>query len=231
MGASQDLADHWQELRGRLVRTGLFFTVATVAGLWFSGDILAWVQQDLAVDLYALTVYEAVTTRIMIGVLVGMVATLPVLLVELLRFARPGLTAREYRVVRNVLPLSLLLFAAGSVFAYMAIVANALPFFAAVTRGAEVAAVWGLRTTVGFVLKVSVLTGLLFQVPVAAAVLGSLGLVTAAGMRRYRVHVVVAVLVVAAVATPPDIITQVLVTVPVIGLYEASILLVARLER
>ena len=87
-----------------------------------------------------------------------------------------------------------------------------------------------MRSTLGFALKVSAVVGLMFQLPIIAAVLARAGLLKAAQMRQYRVYFIVAVLIIAAVATPPDVITQLLITAPVILLYEASIFIVERLE-
>jgi len=191
---------------------------------------LSWVQADLGVELHALAAYAAVYTQIMIALIFAMVAGLPVFVYQGLRFMEPGLKPGEYRVLRNFLPFSFLLFVAGLVFAYEFVVKTSFGFFASITHAADVAAVWGLQNTVGFALKLSVFSGVLFQLPVVSLVLAKAGLLSAARMVKYRVYFVVAVLVVAAVLTPPDIITQVLVTVPVLGLYQLSIVLVARVE-
>lgn len=221
---------HLKELRQRLKYSVIVFAVSAIGGFLVSGRVLAWLQRDLALELNALVPYEALYTQVMIALLIGAVAAVPVLLFELLRFAQPGLTETEYRTVRNFLPFSYLLFLGGSVFAYEFIATNALQFFQSFTASADVTSVWGLQATISFVLRISALTGALFQLPVIASVLAMVGILTSEQMRQYRSHFIVALLVVAAVATPPDVLTQVLIVGPVIGLYQVSIWLVGRIE-
>jgi len=166
----------------------------------------------------------------MIAILIGTVAAVPVVVFEVLRFAKPGLTDTEYTTVRNFLPFSFLLFLGGSVFAYEYIASNALQFFQSFTASADVTSVWGLRATISFVLRISALTGALFQLPVIAAVLALVGLLRSDQMRQYRNHFIIAILILAAVTTPPDVLTQILIVGPVTGLYQVSIWLVRRIE-
>ncbi|MFC5133750.1 MULTISPECIES: twin-arginine translocase subunit TatC [Haloferacaceae] len=221
---------HLQELRQRLKYSVVVFAVTAIGGFLVSGRVLSWLQRDLVIPLNAFVPYEALYTQVMIALLIGVIVAVPVLLFEVLRFAKPGLRDQEYRTVRNFLPFSYILFLGGSVFAYEFIATNALQFFQSFTASADVASVWGLQATISFVLRISALTGALFQLPVIAAVLGMAGLLTSEQMRRYRSHFIVAILVVAAVATPPDVLTQVLIVGPVIGLYQVSIWLVGRIE-
>jgi len=105
-----------------------------------------------------------------------------------------------------------------------------LQFFQSFTASADVISVWGLRATISFVLRISALTGSLFQLPVIAAVLALVGLLRSDQMRQYRNHFIIAILVLAAVTTPPDVLTQILIVGPVTGLYQVSIWLVERIE-
>lgn len=223
----QRVEDHFLELRRRFLHGIVAFVLLSIVGFAFSADVLAWLQQDLTFDLHALTPYEAFYTRVMLALLLGGIFSLPFLVYEFLQFAKPGLKPKEYRMIRDYLPLSFLLFVLGAAFGYEVVVKTALRFFQSVTAASDITAVWGLRTTIGFALKLSALAGVLFQLPVAAIILGRAGLISDELMREYRVHVIVIVLVLAAVATPPDIVSQLLVTIPILGLYEGSIFLVA----
>jgi sec-independent protein translocase protein TatC len=226
----QSLQYHIQELRKRVIHSGIVFIVLSAIGIYFSGDILSIIQNDLGYSLNALSAYEAFYTQIMIGVLFGFFFSLPTTLYHMIKFAEPGLKPGEYRILRNYLPFSVILFVVGAVFAYTVIVKTSLEFFRASTLAADVGAVWSLQNTVGFSLKLSALTGIMFQLPIAALVLAKAGLINADVMRRYRAYFVVAVLLLAAIATPPDLVTQLLVTGPVIGLYQISIYLVKHVD-
>ncbi len=225
------LAPHIQEMRYRLIYVIVFLLVATLGIFYFSNDILVWIQSDLALDLNALSAYETIYTQLMLSLLLGFALVLPFTMYQALKFLKPGLKPREYRVLRNYTPLFFILFAAGTVFSYEFIVKNSLTFFHSLTVTSDVNAVWGLKSTVLFVVKISVLTGLLFQLPFVSVVLSKTGFLTAAQMKSYRAYVAVAVLVLAAIVTPPDVITQILITLPVIALYQLSIILVARMEQ
>lgn len=226
----QALSPHVQEMRRRLLQVLLFFFIATGIAFYWSADLLTWLQQDLALALNALAAYEVLYTQLIIAALAGFVLTLPFTTFHLLRFLKPGLKPREYRVLRNYAPFFFVLFFAGAAFSYEFVVKTSLQFFQQSTAASDVAAVWGLKSTILFVLKISALTGVMFQLPIIAAILSRAGMLRAAQMKQYRAYVIVSVLLIAAVATPPDVITQILVTVPVIGLYEVSILLVTRIE-
>ncbi|MFB6159093.1 MAG: twin-arginine translocase subunit TatC [Candidatus Nanohalobium sp.] len=218
--------EHVEELVSRLKRVGVVFLLLSGLGLYFSPRVLSFLQSDLGVRLHALASYEVLYTEIMIALVFGLVMSLPVIYFEGLRFLRPGLRSEEYRVLRNYLPVSAVLFGVGAVFAYRFIVKASLAFFQSSTSASEVAAVWGLRNTLGFALKLSAFSGVMFQLPIASLVLSRAGLLDREMMVRYRSYFVVLVLFLAAVATPPDILSQVLLVLPVLGLYQISIYLV-----
>lgn len=224
----ENFRTHLRELRNRLKHWIIVFAVVTSLSLYVSGDVLAWLQADLGLTLHALTAYETFYTRIGIGLLMGFVLSAPVLLYQLVKFAEPGLKPGEYRILRNYLPFSVALFVLGASFSYFYVVKYSLRFFKSYTESADVAAVWGLKNTIGFALKLSTVAGVLFQLPIVAVVLAKAGLISREDMVRYRAHFLITVLVIAAFATPPDFVTQLLVAVPVMGLYQLSILLVGR---
>lgn len=226
----QTLEDHVQELRKRLFWVVLVFTLTTGVGFYFSQDILGFLQTDLNVALHTLMAYEAFYTQLMISMLVGFFISLPVILYQVLKFAKPGLKDYEYRVMRNYLPFSVILFIIGAVFSYQFIVKTSLAFFQRTTAAADVASVWGLKNTLGFAMKLSGLTGVIFQLPIVAIILAKAGIIDQEMMRTYRAYFIVGLLLVSALATPPDIITQLLVTAPVIGLYQLSIFLVGKVQ-
>lgn len=222
--------DHVRELRKRLVRVVAIFTLATGISFYYSQNVLSFLQTDLGVSLNALTAYEAFYTQLMIAMLLGFFIGLPYTLYQALKFTKPGLKPEEYKVLRNYLPFSILLFGVGAVFAYQYVVKTSLDFFQRTTQAADVASVWGLKNTLGFAMKISAFTGLIFQLPILAVVLAKAGMINKQMMIRYRTYFIVGILVMAALATPPDVVTQILVTMPVIGLYQISIFLVGRVE-
>lgn len=226
----ETLDDHIQALAKRLKIVGIFFLVSLGVVFYFSSDILAFIQSDLGFKLFALTAYETLYTQLMIAFLGGFLLSLPVTLFEIILFMKPGLKEKEYRVLRNYLPFSILLFSIGSIFSYQYVVKTSLAFFQSVTDASTVGAVWGLQNTIGFALRLSAFMGIIFQLPIVAVILGKAGLINREMMIKYRSYFIVIILLISALATPPDMISQALVTLPVIGLYQISIYLVKRVE-
>lgn len=225
-----ELETHIKELRSRLRHVLIVFTVFLAVSFYFSPEVLTWLQNDLGFNLNALIAYEVIYTRLMLSVLAALIFSTPVVFYHFLKFVKPGLTDFEYRVIRNYMPLSVVLFIVGSVFAYEVIVKSSLRFFQASTAGSGVNALWGLSSTIGFALKLSAFTGVMFQLPIAALVLARAGLIDREAMLRHRTYFFLAILFVSAVVTPPDIVSQVFLTAPVMGLYQLSIFLVGRFE-
>jgi len=227
----QTLEKHIQELRARVLWILAFFGGSTALSFYYSKNILSFLQTDLNVALHALTAYETFYTQLMIAMVVGFFLSLPVVLYQLLKFSEPGLKPREYKLLRNYLPFSVLLFGIGAVFSYQYVVKTSLSFFQASTVATDVTSVWGLKSTLGFAMKLSGFTGVVFQLPIIAVILAKTGLINKNMMVKYRSYFIIGILLCAALATPPDILTQILVTVPVIGLYQLSIFLVGTLEK
>ncbi|MBY6294463.1 twin-arginine translocase subunit TatC [Nanohaloarchaea archaeon H01] len=216
--------EHLEELRSCFKHIAIVFVVLMAFFFMVSDQLLLLMQRDVSVSLNALTPFEVLNVRLSMAAILGLIGSLPVFIYSFISFARPGLTDREYRILRNFLPVSYLLFVVGSVFAYQVVFKNAVNFFAGFTEGAGVAIVWGLQNTLMLGLRISILTGFLFQLPILVLILNKSGLVSVEQLRKYRSYVIVLILLVAAVATPPDVLTQVMITLPIVLLYEASVL-------
>ncbi|MFP4038786.1 MAG: twin-arginine translocase subunit TatC [Candidatus Nanohaloarchaea archaeon] len=226
----QGLDAHLIELKKRFRLVALFFLFSVGLSFYFSSNVLEWVQSDLGFSLHALTAYEVLYTQLLIAFLLGLLLSLPFIFYEALEFMRPGLKEEEYRALRNYLPFSVVLFLMGAAFSYNYIVKFSLGFLQSTTDASSVPAIWGLQNTVGFALRLSALTGIIFQLPIFSLILARAGLLNREMMVEYRPYFFIVILVVSAVATPPDVISQVLVTGPVLLLYQLSIFLVGRVE-
>lgn len=222
-GDTQPFSQHLEELKSSLKHVVVIFSLLTVFFFLTSESILQLMQQDLNVGLHGLSPFEVLNVRIAMAAIFGFILSIPIILYSLMKFAEPGLTEKEYRILRNSLPFSYLLFVAGSVFAYQIVFRNAVNFFIEFTQGANVEVVWGLQNTLMLGLRISLITGFLFQLPLLVIILNKAGLVTIDQLKQYRPYVIVTVLLIAAFATPPDLITQIFITLPIIILYEISI--------
>lgn len=222
-GEVKSFSEHFKDLKSAAKHTVIILVLLSAFFFAVSDSILLYMQQDLAVSLHGLTPFEVLNVRLGMAAILGVMFSIPVVLYSLIKFAKPGLTDKEYKILRNSLPVSYILFVSGSVFAYEVVFKNAVNFFIRYTQGAGVEIVWGLQNTIMLGLRISILTGLLFQLPLLVTILKKAGLVTIEQLRQYRPYVIVAVLTIAAFATPPDLVTQIFITLPVIILYELSI--------
>ena len=166
-----------------------------------------------------------------ISLLAGVVVAMPYVLWEFWRFVKPALTPHEVAVTHRFVAWVSLLFFAGLLFGYFVIVPLSVNFFINYEASAAIVNMIDVGEYLSTVATVSIATALVFQLPLLVYFLTRMGLVSAAGLRSYRRHAFVALLVLAAIITPPDIFSLVLVIIPLYWLYESSIRLAARVER
>ncbi len=161
----------------------------------------------------------------------GLLLALPWVLWELLRFVRPALYNRERRYAGGITAGMYLLFAAGTLVNYFILFPVACRFLGSYSVSTEVKNLITLNSYVDTFFTLSLLMGLLFQLPVITFVLGKLGWVDAPLLKKYRKVAFVLIMVLAALITPPDIFTLILVTLPIYLLYELSIGVLAHSTR
>jgi len=160
----------------------------------------------------------------------GVIVAFPYIFWEFWRFISPGLHEHERKSVRGVVFVCTFLFLLGVLFGYYIIAPFSINFLAGFTLdGLEVAPT--LDSYVTYMTMFTIPTGLIFQMPIAAYFFARMGLIGTAFLREYRRHAIVVILIIAAIITPPDIVSQTLVAIPLLLLYEVSILVVAFVQR
>lgn len=221
--------EHLEELRLRLVTALLAWAVGTLAALPFADDLLAALARPLP-GLYVTSPAEAFVTHLRLAVYAGAVLAAPVALYQAIAFVLPALTPGERRVLLWSLPGTAALFVLGAGFGYAVV----LPLLVRFLLGFATGPLRPLITAgnyLSFVAGAVLPFGLAFQLPAVVLLLGRLGLVTAAGLARWRRHAVVAALAAGAALTPTtDAVSQLLLAGPLWLLYEASTLLLAAAE-
>lgn len=163
------------------------------------------------------------STHITSSFLVGFVVAFPYIFWEFWRFISPALYANETKVVRGVVFFSSILFLFGVLFGYFVIAPLSVNFLGSYQVSSTVANQISLNSFISTVTTVSFATGIIFELPILAYFLTKAGLLTPTFMRIYRKHAIVLILILAAVITPPDITSQILVLLPLMLLYEISI--------
>lgn len=170
---------------------------------------------------------EQFITHLKVSLVLGVAISMPYIFWEIWRFIKPGLLPEEKKSARGFVFISSGLFLTGILFGYYIIAPFAINFLA----GYEIENVQStssLASYVNYLTMFTIPTGLVFQLPIVVYFLSKIGLVTPAFMRSYRRHAFIIILILAAAITPPDIITQMLIGVPLYFLYEISIVISKR---
>jgi len=161
----------------------------------------------------------------------GLILAAPYVFWELYRFILPALKEKERKYSKGMVFYTSALFLIGILFGYFMIVPLTINFLGGYTVSDQVANQINLKSYIGTVTSLVFATGLIFELPILVYFLSKVGLMTPKFMRRYRKHAIVIILVLAGIITPPDVFSQILVTIPMYLLYEASVFISARIER
>jgi sec-independent protein translocase protein TatC len=161
----------------------------------------------------------------------GFVMAFPYIIWELWRFIKPALTLRELKHSRGIIFWISLLFFFGVWFGYFIITPYTVNFFASYTLSNQFQNIIKIDDYLDSLLSLVLGTGLVFELPVAVYFLSKLGMLTPAFMKEYRKYAIVIILVIAAVITPPDVVSQIIVTIPLWILYEISIIISGRVQK
>ena len=174
---------------------------------------------------------EQFISHIKVSFWLGIIVAFPYIFWEIWRFVKPGLYETEKKVSKGVVFTCSSLFITGVLFGYFVIAAFAVTFLSKYEVSPDILNTTTLTSLVNWMTMVTIPVGILFELPVVVYFLAKLGLVTAAAMKGYRKHAVVVILILAAIITPPDVITQFLIGLPLYVLFEVSIVIAARIEK
>ncbi|NVO27392.1 twin-arginine translocase subunit TatC [Donghicola sp. C2-DW-16] len=250
---SAPLIEHLAELRTRLIHAMLAFVVGMVICFTFWNPIFNFLTEPLCSALAArgqedcglvlIKLQEGFFVAVSISLVGGLVLSFPYISFQLWRFVAPGLYKSEKGAFLPFLIASPFMFILGASFAYFVVTPMAFDFFLGfqqpgslitedgATQHSAIAFMGSAQEYLNLTIKFIVAFGLCFQLPVLLTLLGKAGIVTSEGLAAVRKYAVVAILILAAVVTPPDVITQVILFSVVYALYEVSIFTVRRVEK
>ena len=174
-------------------------------------------------DLQNITMAGQFMTHILVSLVVGLIIAFPYIIWEFWRFIKPGLRDTEKKYTRGVVFFSSLLFLLGVVFGYYIITPLSVNFFFNYNISSEVVNIPTLNTYISTVTTILLACGAIFELPILVYFLTKAGLISPQFMRSYRKHAFVISLILSAIITPPDVFSQLLVSVPLVFLYEVSI--------
>lgn len=231
---SMTIGEHLDELRRRIIYVVLGVAVGTAVALVFGSRLVGvlkapyvTVMEEAGIEpeLAILQVTDGFTTYVRLGVVFGLVISSPWVFYQLWMFVSAGLYPSERRYVLLGAPFSALLFVTGAMFFLFGVSTMVLRFFVAFSRWIGVTPLITFQNHLRFMTSMMVAFGLGFQTPLAVMLLARMGLVSISTLHRYRRHVIVGMLVLAALFTSPSPVDQVALAVPMWGLYELGVLL------
>ncbi len=248
---------HVDELRGHLWRSSIAVLVGSVIAFVFTDFLfdsilfgpyrsdfltkkaLCWLGQKIQIDTLCLgelpmqgfqniSMSGQFTWHIWACLIAGLVMAFPYILFEIWRFVRPALHAHEQKKISGIVFFSSFLFFSGVCFGYFILAPMTVHFLGTYSVSVFIENKPTFTSYISTILQLTLGTGLVFELPVFVFFLARLGLIGPKFLRKYRRHSVVIILILAAVVTPPDITSQVLITLPLLLLYEISIWIAAR---
>ncbi len=252
--AEMSFLDHLEVLRWHLVRSAiaiiLFMGLAFVfKGFVFDEIILApqssefltyrlfcdlshWLDlgnklcfEDISFSLINIAMSGQFTTHILVSAIAGFILAFPYLLIEIWRFISPGLRKTEKRSAVALVFWGSVLFMSGVLFGYYVIAPLSVQFLGNYTVSSTVSNSISLNSYISTLTSIVIACALVFQLPIIVYFLSKIGLITPQLMKAYRRHSIVIVLILSAIITPPDITSQILVAIPLVFLYEVSIII------
>lgn len=228
MSVTETFISHLLELRNRLLKIVLGLVVCVIAFLPFSNELYTWLAQPLLSHMPVGThmIATAVTTPFLVpmkvSTLLAIVVSLPYTLYQAWAFVAPGLYTHERRFIGPLIIASTSLFLAGMAFAYFVVFPVLFGFITA-SAPQGVAVMTDIGSYLDFVTTMFVSFGLAFEVPIAVVILVKFGIVKVAMLKEARPYVIVGAFIVGAILTPPDVISQIMLAIPLWFLYEAGV--------
>ena len=238
---SMSLGDHLDELRGRLIFAIAGLLVGAVICLCFGKYLFkvivtpytsAMEKANLDPRFLVIQPSDQFMVYLKTCLVFGVLVSAPWIFYHAWSFVSSGLYKREKKFIHTVVPISAILFITGSLFFILIVAPMAMLFFVNFKIGIDFvqSGMWSLQSYINFILSLTLIFGLAFQMPIGIVFAEKVGLVKISALVSSRKFVILGLVVIAAIATPPDVISQIALAVPLYVLYEASIL-VCRISR
>lgn len=216
------IIEHMSELRKRIIIIIIANIITSVASYTKVEIIMKYVVK-MAKDLKLVYVSppELFLEYVKVSIFVGIVCALPITFYQVWKFIKPALKKGERIYTLFSLYMSIIFFIAGSAFAYFLVIPMAIKFFVEISTQ-YVSPLFSITNYISFIITLLVSFGVIFELPLIILLLTSLGLVTPSFLKKNRKYAILIILIIAAILTPPDVISQLLMAIPMLFLYEIS---------
>jgi sec-independent protein translocase protein TatC len=245
--------DHLEELRWRLVRIAISIVIFAIVLWWFQEWIMDHVFlsmknpsfitfrfmchnfgiciDEIPVKMQSTTMAGQFSYALMMSIIGSIILAFPYIFYQIWSFVKPGLKQNEKTVVKGIVFYVSILFFLGITFGYFVVAPLCVQFFGTYQISKDVENIFTVNSYMSTIISTVFYTGILFLLPVIAYIFAKLGIITPSFLRKYRKHAIVGVLILSAVITPPDLISQIIVAIPIVLLYELSIFVTVAVEK
>ncbi|WP_147802139.1 twin-arginine translocase subunit TatC [Alkalicoccus halolimnae] len=219
---NMEIVDHLDELRKRIIIILGTFIGAFIISFIFVQDIYDWLTKDIDMVLAVLGPLDIILIYFSIAAVISLGLAVPVIVLQIWLFVKPGLTVEEQKASLMYIPASFILFGGGLAFGYFIVLPLVLDFLLTLGEG-TFETMFTADRYFQFVLRMTVPFAVLFEMPLVVMFLTAIGVVTPQGMHKNRKYAYFGIVIVSVFVSPPDFLSDVLVIIPLIFLYEASI--------
>lgn len=219
-----NLVDHLSEMRKRLIIILGSFLLLLILSFIYVNDIYNWIIQDSSIKLAVLGPSDIVWVYLMLSAVVAIAGTIPIAAHQIWLFVKPALTEKERKITLAYIPSLFLLFIAGISFGYFVIFPIVFDFLLSLS-GDMFMSFFTAEKYFRFMVNMILPFGILFEMPVIIMFLTSLGILNPHRLQKMRRYSYFGLIVTAVLVTPPDFVSDVLVIIPLVFLYECSVLL------
>jgi len=224
------LLSHISEMRSRLMKCLAVFVLVSCVALYFAGWIVKQMQRaGTDFEFIYISPTELMLEYFRISIICGIVVACPIIAYEIWKFVCPGLKAGEKKICFCLLTSGILLFFVGAVFCYYVVMPLALKFLYGLNVFGEIKAMVSIEKYLDFFIVMMTTFGVVFELPIVLVSLTLIGILNPNLLKDKQKYVIVAIFTIGAIITPPDVMSQLLVSFPMLGLYEISIVICMRI--
>ncbi len=217
---------HLNELRRRIIFSFIYFILFVVIGFIIANPIIEWLKPThLHLDWHTFALGDALSVYIKVATLIGFTFSLPFFLYQVWAFVRPGLKRTEQKMALRFIPAATLLFLLGLGFGYFILFPMIIQFMISITKATGATMLLGLHQYFGFLFGIVVPISLLFELPIIVMFLTRVRIINPIRLHKFRKFAYLILVITATIITPPELITEILVAIPLLLLYEVSVIL------
>lgn len=219
------LTGHLDELRKRIIASAIFFIISATVCFTFAERIIRhMIDAGRDIEFIFISPSELLMANVRIAMIGGFILSSPFLITQIWLFVSPGLTSKEKRLIATAIFMGGIFFALGAAFSYLMVIPTMLLFFMGFQLDV-IQPMISFSNYLSFIISTVVAFGIIFELPIIMILLTRFGIVKVEFIKKNRKYIILGIFIAAAIITPPDVISQLLMALPMIALTEVGIFL------